>query len=76
MGNKLIADRVFRLKYGETIKLKGIEQEITFINGEEFHIVSGLLYMRGYPLPGNLQKPILEWIMSNPTKFVGDNRVW
>jgi len=74
MAKKLIGDRVFRLKYAETVNLPEIGQAMDFANGEEFHIVAGVLYMKGYPVPGAMQRPIMEWILNNPTKFVNDNR--
>ena len=76
MAKKLIGDRVFRLKHGETVTLQEIGQPLEFADGEEFHIVSGVLYMKGYPLPGAMQRPLMEWVLNNPTKFVGDNRSW
>jgi hypothetical protein len=74
MAKKLIGDRVFRLKHAETVKLPEISQELVFSNGEEFHIVAGVLYMKGFPVPGAMQRPIIEWVLNNPSKFVNDNR--
>jgi hypothetical protein len=74
MGERLIGNRVFRLKHAENLKLKEIPQVMEFKNGEEFHIVAGVLYMKGFPLPGGFQRPLMEWILNNPTKFVEDTR--
>jgi hypothetical protein len=76
MAKKLIGDRVFRLKYAETLNLPEIPQPMEFADGEEFHIVAGVLYMKGFPLPGGMQRPLMEWILNNPRKFVSDNRGW
>lgn len=76
MAKKLIGDRVFRLKFAEKVNLPGIPQPLEFTDGEEFHIVSGVLYMKGFPLPGGMQRPVMEWVLNNPTKFVRDNRNW
>tara|TARA_B100000927_G_C16042315_1_gene299583 strand:+ start:80 stop:310 length:231 start_codon:yes stop_codon:yes gene_type:complete len=76
MSDRLIADKVFRLKKGENLKLEGIPQVMEFNNGEEFHIVAGVLYMKGFPLPGGFQRPLIEWILNNPKKFIDDTRIF
>ena len=74
MAKKLIGNRVFSLKFAEKVNLPEIPQPLEFANGEEFHIVAGVLYMKGFPLPGAMQRPVMEWVLNNPNKFVGDTR--
>ena len=74
MANKVIGNRVFRLKYGKETMVPGVPDMFTFKDGQEFHIVAGMMYMGGYPLPPGLQKPITDWVLGNPTLFVEDTR--
>lgn len=74
MARVRIANTVFRLKRGGKFKLPGISDEVEFINGQEFHIVADLLYMNGFPVPGPMQGPIINWIVNNKILFVEDTR--
>ena len=73
MANVRVINKVYRLKHGKKHNVPGIG-DLDFIDGEEFHIVSDMLYMRGYPLPGNMQQPLIKWINDNPSLFVYDTR--
>ena len=70
------ANKVWRLKFAESIQPKGFPQPLNFRDGEEFHIVHDVLYMQGHPVPAEMQRPIVEWIEKNPTKFVDDTRIF
>ena len=74
MAKARISNAVLRLKHGATVRVPGIPDEMTFANGEEFHIVADVLYMRGFPLPGGMQGPMIDWITKNKNLFVGDTR--
>lgn len=74
MARVKISNSVFRLKHGATIQVPGIPDAMTFINGEEFQIVADVLYMRGFPLPGGMQGPMINWVINNKNLFVGDTR--
>jgi hypothetical protein len=67
-------NKVFRLKKPMVIKLNGIPEPLSFKLGEEFHIVTDVLYMNGMLLPPAFQGPIINWIESNPKLFVDDTR--
>jgi hypothetical protein len=74
MARVKIVNTVFRLKRGGKFKLPGIKDEVEFTNGQEFHIVSDLLYMNGFPVPGPMQGPIINWVINNKRLFVEDTR--
>ena len=76
MAKRSIADRVFRLKTAENVRLEGMPQDMEFQSGEEFHIVADVVYMRGFPLPAPMQKPVFDWILGNEKKFVDDTRLF
>ena len=76
MAKRSIADRVFRLKISETVRLNGIPQDMEFKSGEEFHIVADVVYMRGFPLPAGMQTPVKNWILKNEVKFIDDTRIF
>ena len=42
---------------------------LEFPIGTEFHIVMGVVYMQGFPLPQGVQRTILSWIENNPKLF-------
>ena len=42
---------------------------LDFKTGTEFHIVMGVVYMQGFPLPQNLQSTIMNWMDNNKTFF-------
>lgn len=67
-------DKVFRLVKPMSVKFPGIPEPLVFQLGEEFHIVMDVLYMRGFKLDVPFQKPIINWIESNPRLFVDDTR--
>lgn len=75
--NKIkINDKVLRLKNNYTLKLPNQKLEFDFKGGQEFHIVSDVVYMSGYPVPIELQHIMMNWIMQNPNLFVDDTRIW
>jgi len=57
MARVKIANKVFRLKHGGEYDIPMLAK-LTFINGQEFHIVADLLYMNGFPLPMAMQTPV------------------
>lgn len=74
MAKREIADKVLRLKHGGNVNIPGIKDTITFDNGEEFHIVGGVVYMKGFPLPAPMQAQFKKWLLDNPSLFVEDTR--
>jgi hypothetical protein len=74
MKNIKYVNKVFRLKKPMVVNLNGIPEPLTFKLGEEFHIVTDVLYMSGMLLPPPFQGPIINWIESNPNLFVDDTR--
>ena len=74
MARAKISNAVFRLKHGATVRIPGIPDEMTFINGEEFQIVADVVYMRGFPLPPGMQVAVIDWIDKNKNLFIGDTR--
>lgn len=76
MAKRAIGDMVLRLKQAETVNFPGIPQPMEFKSGEEFHIVADVVYMQGFPLPPAMQSAMYNWLVNNPTKFIGDNRAW
>ena len=40
-----------------------------FPEATEFHIVMGVLYMKGFPVPQSVQQTMLTWIEDNPNLF-------
>jgi len=67
-------DRVYRLKHKMVLNIPGYNGTLNFINGQTFHIVGGVLYMEGVPIPPMLQEYLISWIKENPNLFVEDNR--
>lgn len=65
----MILNRVYRLKQKQQL-----DHGLEFPMGEEFHIVSDVVYMQGHPLPPELQNYMYEWITNNPKLFVDDTR--
>lgn len=65
----MIQNKVYRLK--NPIE---IEHGLTFKGGEEFHIVSDVVYMQGHLVPPNLQIFMYNWIIKNPRLFIDDTR--
>jgi len=49
-------------------------KDMNFKGGEEFHIVTDVVYMQGHPLPPEMQNMFYEWITKNPTLFIDDTR--
>jgi len=74
MSKVKYSNKVFRLVKPMSVKFPGIPEALVFKLGEEFHIVADVLYMNGFPLPGPFQKPIIDWIETNPRLFVDDTR--
>lgn len=75
MSRVKVVDSVYRLKNDYELKFPNIDN-ISLKGGQEFHIVADVLYMHGYPLEAGLQTPMIDWIMNNPSLFIGDNRSW
>jgi hypothetical protein len=74
MKNIKYVNKVFRLKKPMVVNLNGIPEPLSFKLGEEFHIVTDVLYMNGTLLPPPFQEPIINWVESNPNLFVDDTR--
>lgn len=74
MSRVNIENRVYRLKHGKKTNISGINETLDFKDGQEFHIVADVVYMGGFPLPGGMQKPFIEWILKNKNLFVEDTR--
>jgi hypothetical protein len=72
--NRKIGDKVYRLKHGQELELPNYKNTIKFSNGEEFHVINNVLYMRGVPVAPHLHDSILNWILDNPLLFINDTR--
>jgi hypothetical protein len=66
----MILNKVFILKD----KADNLDYQLVFNAGEEFHIVTDVVYMRGHMLPPDLQNYIYNWLTENPNLFRIDNR--
>lgn len=75
MSRVKINDNVYRLKNDCTLNIPNMDV-INFKGAQEFHIVADVLYMGGYPLPIGLQEYLINWINTNPSLFISDNRGW
>lgn len=60
----MISNKILLLKREAKLK-NGLE----FPPNTEFHIVMDVVYMKGFPLPQNLQATMMSWINDNPTLF-------
>lgn len=49
---------------------------IEFKAGQEFELVTGVVYINGAMLDPRFQKVILDWINKNPNLFKNDTRNW
>ena len=58
------ANKILLLKKESKLP-NGLEFEV----GTEFHIVMGVVYMKGFPIPHGVQQTILSWIEKNPSLF-------
>lgn len=65
----MIQNRVYRLKQPFTLM-----KDMSFKSGEEFHIVTDVVYMQGYMVPPEMQDMFYNWIVKNPKLFVDDTR--
>jgi len=65
----MIQNAIYRLKNPCTLV-----EGMNFKGGEEFHIVTDVVYMQGAMLPPEMQNMFYEWITKNPKLFIGDNR--
>jgi hypothetical protein len=75
MSRVKINDNVYRLKNDCTLNIPNLDT-INFKGAQEFHIVADVLYMGGFPLPIGLQDYLINWINTNPSLFISDNRGW
>ena len=75
MSRVKINDNVYRLKNDCTLTIPNLDT-INFKGAQEFHIVADVLYMGGFPLPIGLQEYLINWINTNPSLFISDNRGW
>jgi len=66
-----INNKVYRLKQPFTL-MDGID----FKGGEEFHIVTDVVYMQGAMIPPEMQELFYIWITKNPKLFVDDTRIF
>lgn len=62
---------VYKLKQDATL-----QNGMTFKKGTEFEIISGVLYMSGFPVDFRAQNTILKWMESNKHLFKNDTRSW
>lgn len=67
----MIQNKVYRLKQPFTL-MDGMD----FKGGEEFHIVTDVVYMQGVMLPPEMQDMFYNWIINNPRLFVEDTRIF
>lgn len=65
----MIQNRVYRLKQPFTLM-----KDMTFKGGEEFHIVTDVVYMQGHMVPPEMQDMFYNWIVKNPKLFIDDTR--
>ena len=65
----MIQNKVYRLKKPYTLM-----KDMDFKSGEEFQIVTDVVYMQGQMLPPEMQNMFYEWITKNPTLFIDDTR--
>lgn len=49
---------------------------IQFKKGQEFELVTGVVYVNGAMMDPRFQKIILDWINQNPKLFKNDTRNW
>lgn len=57
-------DKILLLK-----KAASLPNGLEFKSTTEFHIVMGVVYMQGFPVPMGLQKMLMAWIEDNPKLF-------
>ncbi len=67
----MIQDRVYKLK-----KDHRVPNGVNFKRGQEFSIVTDVVYMEGYPLAPELQAGALYWITNNLTLFTDVTKEW
>lgn len=60
----MISNKILLLK-----RAASLTEEMSFPTGTEFHIVSDVVYMKGFPLPPDLQSLVYNWIVANPKLF-------
>lgn len=65
----MIQNKVYRLRNPHTLA-KGMD----FKGGEEFHIVTDVVYMNGAMLPPEMQDMFYNWITTNSKLFIDDTR--
>ena len=68
-------NRVCRLKQAKNLELPGYPV-IALETGEEFRIVNEVLFMRGNIVMGEMQRPLIQWIINNPKLFIDDTRIF
>ena len=44
--------------------------------GQEFEIVTDVVYMNGFPVPMDMQRMFYTWITQNQNLFSDDTRQW
>jgi len=74
MSKVKINDCVFRLNQNHQLKIG--TDIINLETNQEFHIVSDVVYMNGYPIPYAMQRFFIDWILNNKELFNLDNRTW
>jgi len=65
----MIQNKVYRLKQPFTLM-----KDMHFKGGEEFHIVTDVVYMQGHMLPPEMQNMFYNWLTKNPKLFIDDTR--
>lgn len=67
----MIDNRVFKL-----LKNTILDNGIKLSEGQEFEVVTDVVYMEGYPVPPNMQTFMLKWIINNPDIFADVTKKW
>ena len=65
----MISNKLFILKEN-----KDLGNGLGFQEGQEFHIVSDVVYMQGMPITMDMQKFMYKWITENEKLFRLDSR--
>jgi hypothetical protein len=67
----MITARVFKLNQDAVPR-----PDFDFKKGQEFEIVTDVVYMNGFPLPIDMQRMFYTWITQNQNLFSDDTRQW
>jgi hypothetical protein len=67
----MMKNGVYKLKQNATLP-----NGMSFTRGTEFEIISGVLYMGGFPVDFRAQNTIVKWMQTNKHLFKNDTRNW